>query len=332
MLARVLGAGVAIALLLLPAAALASGPALGGQFVDRGRDRGVSYKLKLTVTNDGREFQLPSYAEYGVGNCATWVDLASSSEQPAATRVRPSGRFRHEWLRGRFIKDGRVAVGSLRLSRCGRARKIGYRARLVGTPNAPVASEPARCDRATVRYVRPTGTDDAYELSEQGVGCTTARRIARRWHASCEATAMPGQVCSAGGLAACQRISGGVWRRLAGVRCTLAERPLAAVELEYHDSCAPPPLSHHEFPLDLWAINLDCATARVFPFDGLKTDEPDSPCEDTFGVFRRITCEPFAGYACWLRFVADVASGEVGRCRSLAEPWRALTFYQDYGI
>ena len=262
------------------------------------------------------------------------VVLASYDRQPAATQIRRSGRFHHRGLRGRLVKCGHIAVGAFILRYCGRRLPgIEFRAGLKRTPNAPVSGEPARCDRLTVRYHRSRDADDAYELSEQDVGCTTAREIARRWHHSCKATAAPGRVCSPGRLADCRPITSGLWRSLAGVRCTVDKTPGAAVELEYHESCAPaPPKDMFSDPIAIWAINLDCATVSTFPFAGLETGEPDSPCENSYGVYHRLTCAPYAGYACWVRFVASEASGRYGRCRSLAEPWRAFSFSESYGI
>lgn len=141
----------------------------------------------------GRSFSFRPFAQNAAGNCSAADDLASYEQQPESTQIGRSGRFHYKWIRGRFINRGRVAVGFLWLWYCGgRVGRIPYRARLAGTPNAPVSGKPARCDRATIRYRWRRDSDDAYELSEQGVGCTTAREIARRWHASCEATAVPG--------------------------------------------------------------------------------------------------------------------------------------------
>lgn len=144
-----------------------------------------------------------------------------------------------------------------------------------------------------------------------------------------------GQVCSAGGLADCQRIAGGVWRRLAGVRCTLGEKRGSAVELEYHESCKPPPpTGEFERPLDLWAINLDCATASGLSFDGLLGGgDSGGPCPDD-GVSDRTTCAPYAGYACRLRSFKYSGTGSAveGRCRSLTERWRAFVFFKNFGI
>ena len=39
-------------------------------YVDRGKVRGVNYTVALTVTNDGREFQSPSFVEAHTEGCS----------------------------------------------------------------------------------------------------------------------------------------------------------------------------------------------------------------------------------------------------------------------
>ena len=128
--------------------------------------------------------------------------------------------------------SARVCAGPLCRARPRRGRVVGgvllrqeteghpLPSALKSRPNRPVPGEPDRCDRVTVHYFGLRGTDDAYELSEDGVGCAAAREIARRWHSVCATSTPDGNVCSPAGGAACARVRGGIWLRKAGVRCT----------------------------------------------------------------------------------------------------------------
>ena len=96
------------------------------------------------------------------------------------------------------------------------------------------------------------------------------------------------------GVATCETIPFGIWRPLARIRCSTPERPGGATELVYLRACRWPNVRGFSFK----AINLDCRTARTFPFE--QTLKTDGPCGNlkrvAFGP--PITCAPIAGYAC----------------------------------
>jgi len=319
---------VQVAVLLLAsatAAAHAADPVAGGRYRDRARDDGARVQIVLTLANDGREFANPSYAIIETGDCGEAIGLASDEFQPAATPVRRGGRFQRGLVRGRFTRHGRLAVGTVAYppgDGCPSAI-VRFRARLTSTPNAPSPSGPSRCDRLTIRYSYRKGADDAYELSEHGIGCTAARGIARRWYASrdCAVLVGPGQTCIADG-ATCQRIQGGVWRPLAGVRCALREHPRRAVELVYHEACLPPRV---EGDYSLWAINLDCPSARAFPFDEL---------DCVSGAYHEwVPCASLAGYTCSVEYIAiGAGDGYRGRCLHDQTRFHAMRFIEDFGV
>ena len=138
MRARGLAFAVVLGFVVSTGVAHAAAPVLGGQFVDHGRAQGYRYSVKLTVTNDGGEFQAPSWAEYKGRGCGAAQDLSSWEERPASTRVRSGGRFLRGFVQGRFVERGRVAVGSLGVFYCGKKLKdIPFRAQLKSRPNGP---------------------------------------------------------------------------------------------------------------------------------------------------------------------------------------------------
>ena len=131
-----------------------------------------------------------------------------------------SGSGRRRWpvsirrhkgsVHGRFIRGGRLVVGratGFGIPCCRRHISVRFRARLTGTPNAARPGLPSSCDPVTIFEIPLSAGTDSYELAEQGIGCTTARRLARQWHASpeCAALSTPGTTCSLG-AATCERI------------------------------------------------------------------------------------------------------------------------------
>ena len=239
---------VAWAMLLLiaaPGAAHASAPVPGGRYVDRIHEQGASGRVNLTLANDGLEFAVPS--DIRVGRCGFLVFLTGSGLEPEAVAVDSDGRFRtaDRWgaVRGRFISGGRLAVGratGFGSPTCRRHISVRFRARLTGTPNAARPGLPSSCDPVTIFEI-PRG-DDHYTLAEQGIGCTTARRLARQWHASPECAAFDYGRCDVfvgrgdvrehrdGSLAAPRQYP-----------MLDARAPGGAVELVYHRACRAAP-------------------------------------------------------------------------------------------
>ena len=192
-------------------------------------------------------------------------------------------------VRGRFTREGRVAVGRFTALNGAGCRRVSvrFRARLTGTPNAARPGFPSSCDPVTIDEISLPRGDDGYEPFEQGIGCTTARGLARQWHRSPSCTTLntPGATCSLG-AATCETIPLGTWQPLARIRCSTSQRPGGATELVYLHACNGPNLRGFSFK----AINLACRTARSFPFE--QTLETDGPCGNlkrvAFG--RPVTC------------------------------------------
>jgi hypothetical protein len=288
----------------LPGVAHASAPIPGGRYVDRIHAHGTIGRIKLTLANDGLEFAAPSIAEFRVRRCWLYAALSDDPLGNGAVAVGGDGRFRHTersgTVRGRFIRRGRLAVGRVKLAPndfgC-RGVSVRFRARLTGTPNATQPGLPSSCDRVTISELYVDGYD-RYAVYEQGIGCTAARRLARRWHTSrdCAVLTTAGEMCSLG-VATCERIPQGIWQPLARIRCSTPERPGGATELVYERACGWPPSDGFV----LSAINLDCGTARTFPSEQML--EIDGPC----GNLKRladdhaVTCAPIAGYVCTVR-------------------------------
>jgi hypothetical protein len=195
---------------------------------------------------------------------------------------------------------------------------------LDGTPNASRPGVPSPCDFVTIRYSRRKRSTDGYRLVEQGLGCSRARRIARRLSASpgCAALTAPGHACTVGGVR-CEVIAGGAWRRLAGRRCAIPDDPARATELVHQQPCLPPDAAGDFI---VWVINLDCRTARAFPFN----DQVDCPVEHDF---RPQPCASHAGFTCTVRYIAvGAGDGEEGRCVEDRTGYRAFEYFQGYGL
>ena len=233
-------AAVISALLVLtgPSVGWGAKPIPGGGYAGDVRlDRGARISIRLNVANDGMEFVSESFFS-GVFRCTRFVtsdgfELVDSEPGFRSVRISPAGTFHHrdqtvigqadQRVVGRFVKRGRQVLGSLFWPRPMRGCpdiRTRFRASLVGraTPDSPDAS--SRCDRVIVGYPLRSNpyADEAYELRERGIGCTTAREYARRWHAAkqCRQLAIGAQCAIRGAL--CQAIAG--W--------TFAARALAA--------------------------------------------------------------------------------------------------------
>jgi hypothetical protein len=312
-------------------------PVAGGRYVDRSRDHGARVHIKLTLANDGKQFAVPSFAIVSTPGLTVGVGITSGNpadEIPDAA-VLPGGQFEFarygSEIRGRFIRQGRLAVGRVIRRYLGDRVSVRFRARLTGTPNAARPGKPSHCDRVTIRYDNRKRADDGYEPVEQGLGCTTARGLARAWHASaaCGSLPGPGSTCTVG-ESVCERIVGGIWRARASVRCSIPNQPSTAAEFVYQEACRPPPYDG-DGDFALWAINLDCATARSLRIDEF-IDAPNPPCGSGWGKPAPDWCTSVAGYTCGARDFVGPVSGYNALCVQDADRFRALRLEFDGGI
>jgi hypothetical protein len=342
--------------------AMAAAPVKGGHyhFVHvLGRDRSTSttfeVEVEVTLANDGRELAYPSGVseQLACGQNDTLTDgLAFDGAVDAPYRalaIKPDGRFsahglflsetRRFGLTGTFTRGGRFAVGTL-VVRGGKrscpSLRMAFRAPLVGRPNAPRPDRPSVCDRVTIRQLERIGTDESYRIYDKGVGCTTARQIARQWHASptCQHLA-PGGFCRLAG-ATCRAVTGGQFNGLVSAQCASAARPHGVAEFVHYQPCTPPK-SDNDASIMMWGVNLDCAAAAAFPIDALigdrdpETETDTGPCGTTYDLpFKAVTCTPVGGYACRARN-ADFG-GEPGFyavCVQQQDAFRALVFYDE---
>ena len=336
-----LGAGVGLALAAaLPAGAHAARPVPGGRYVGTVHMRAADIRVVLRLANDGREFADDSFVESNIEcpdhGASSTLFLSTSGDIGRAARVTTSGRFRHKErgasgfsrVRGRFVKRGRQVVGrfDLRDVECRRIRGR-FRARLVSRREPPRRGLPAGCDRVTVAFPGRLYIDEAYRPFELGAGCTTARELARRWHAS---PACRSGRCGIAG-ARCESVRGGHFSSLAGVSCRL--RTGAAVELVHYVPCPPPAVP--ELEIRLWAINLDCAVAAAFPVAELLGDDVNGtgPCGSELGFIERpTTCRSVGGFTCRVQpNDVDAAIVIPGRCVRDQDPVSAFEFEYDFG-
>ena len=359
-MSRIVGLVLAGLLWLGAGDALAAAPINGGHyhFVRvLGHDRPTSTTLKveveLTLANDGRELAYPSGVseQIACGPGDTITDgLAFDGAVDAPYRalaIRPSGRFsahglfldetRRFRLAGTFTRDGRFAVGTL-VVRGGKAScptlRVAFRAPLVGRPNAPRRNRHSVCDRVTIRELESIGNDESYRVYDQGVGCTTARRIARQWHASPACRQLtPGGRCRLLGGATCQAVIGGQFNVLVSAHCTSDAHPGGVAELVHFRPCAPP-TSKSGGDLIMWAVNLACPAAAVFPIDALIGDPENAtgPCRGIYEMsFKVLTCAPVGGYVCRTRSVEyDGGSGFYAVCVQQLDGFRGLVFYAEF--
>jgi hypothetical protein len=335
-----LRAGVALALAAaLPAGAHAARPVPGGHYVGAVHLRAAEVGIDLRLANDGREFADDSFVDSDIQCTADYsfsdtLFLSTSGDIGRAARITTGGRFRRSErgehgvsrVRGRFVKRGRQVIGRFDLPQAGCRRLRGrFRARLVSRRPPPRPGDSAACDRVTVAFPRGLGNDEAYRPFEQGAGCTTAREVARRWHA---ARACRAGRCEVAG-ATCEAVRGGSFSSLAGVRCRL--RAGASVELVHHVPCRPPAGAD----MSLWAINLSCAAAGAFPVAELAGDDATAtgPCGTALDLIERpTTCRSIGGFTCKVRSGdAPAAVVILGLCVRDEDRASALEFDYDFG-
>ena len=338
--------------------AVAAAPVKGGhyhfvQVLARDSSTLTTFKVEveLTLANDGRELAYPSGVseELACGHNDTLTDgLAFDGAVDAPYRalaIKPDGRFsahglflsetRRFRLSGTFTRGGNFAVGTL-VVRGGKAScpdlRLAFRAPLVGRPNAPRSDRHSVCDRVTIRQLELSGTDETYRVYDKGVGCTTARQIARQWHASptCRHLPAAGQCHLAG--AACRAVEGGQFNGLVSAHCTSTAHPHGVAELVHYQPCAPPKASN-DATITMWGVNLDCAAAAAFPIDTLVGDpeRATGPCDGIYDLpFNAVICTPVGGYACRARNADfDSEAGFYAVCVRLQDGFRALVFYDE---
>jgi hypothetical protein len=326
---------------------MAAAPIKGGHYrmvarLDRGM-AGLPHEVAVDfiIANDGRELAAPS---------SVWWQLRcdSSDFQPLYGRYTPyravpvaaDGTFlfrgRREpgfdsltFIKGGFARGGRVAVGSLAIGgalSCAPVR-LAFRAPLVGRPDRPHPGSRSVCDRVTIHYFDALDADEAYRVYDSGIGCTTAREIARQWRASrrCRRLSVGGRCWLPG--ATCEAVQGGTFNALVSARCMSRAHPRGATEFVHYRPCLPP--NSQTGTVTMWAINLDCHTATAFPVDALNTDDKTGvgPCgRDPWTVNgRSVACAPVAGFVCRVR-AADIEpdGGWHARCVQQRDGFGAL--------
>jgi hypothetical protein len=333
---RLVGLLLAVLVLGCPAPAHASKPVSGGRYVSHVNAKGgASLDVVLTLANDGKEFAAFSYAwatgiVCGSPNVTTGGALSLNSDdsyQLRSVQVQADGSFRHReghsWIRGRFVRHGRVAIGSVILPGGGPCSRVSlkFRARLIARPNAARPGEPSRCDRVFVgdRDRNPDRIDAAYGVREQGVGCTTARELARLWHGNPLCTALVSSAACKVLGADCQTIRGGTFTAQASARCVPAAAPGGTLELVRLLPCEP--LPEQSEAVELWTVNLDCETARNVPFT--------KRGERCGRLVPRTRCERIAGYTCSLRDGDAEVPIVLGRCVLDQDPFLAFEYELD---
>jgi hypothetical protein len=352
---RVLGRVAAIVVVVLAvteSAALAARPVAGGHFrfdakvgpIVQGSRQYVS--VDLVVTNDGRELATPSYVEWrlkcGAGPSGSieggFGALDGRNAPFRSVPIGADGRFSFTGdlqpgsvdlitISGAFERGGRVAFGSVVIGGDPSCRPINLpcRARLVGRPHAPHAGRHSLCDRVTIDYPEHLDADEAYRVYDRGVGCTTAREIARQWHASPTCQRLKtGDSCGLHG-ASCRAVKGRHFNRLVSARCRARGHPHGITELVYYKPCPGPKIGGDD-SVSMWAINLDCHTATTFPVAALiggPEQQTDPPCGDYPGIIhgRGNACTSVAGFVCRARSAALArASSSTSRPRAGSDP------------
>jgi hypothetical protein len=311
-----------------PRVAHASDPVAGGRYKSLTTDARETLKVKLNLANDGLSFAAPSFVEVkrrdGDGDLACVAGVGLAGFYRGQTVAHHHGRFVkasfNGTIRGRFIQGGRAVVGRVTYRgdmECG--GRVRFRAPLTDTPNATRPGRPSNCDQVTIRWDDRAGGPDIYRVIEQGMGCTAARRLARQWDASAQCAALPaaGPPCTLDGGAACETIAFGTWRKLAGVRCSLPSAPGSAAELVHEEPCRAPDYGNEDGNFGLWAVKMDCRTARAFRPRNVSCPDADD--------FETVTCAPVDGYTCTFEpWVEGVYTGYDLRCFEDPERTRAI--------
>ena len=353
---RVVGLVLVGVLWLATGDAMAAVPIKGGHYhFVRTLERGKSSSkidLELTLANDARELAYPSGVseQLACGRHDSFADgIAFDGAVDAPFRalpIAPTGRFsarglflggaRRFHLSGTFTPGGRFAVGTLTV-RGGKGScpvvRLHFRAPLVGRPNTPHRGDRSLCDRVTIRQLAVSGNDETYRVYDKGIGCTTAREIARQWHTSPTCRRLgPGGRCNLDG-ATCQSVTGGQFSSLASAQCTSEAHPGGVAELVHFQPCSAR-TSGNGADITMWAVNLECAAASAFPVDGLLGD-PESgtgPCRAINELsYKASACSPLGGYVCRARTVEyEGASGFYAVCVQEHDGFRALVFYYEF--
>jgi hypothetical protein len=169
----------------------------------------------------------------------------------------------------------------------------------------------------TVAYRFPPGVDEAYRVNESRVGCTLARKFARRWYAAANCRGLaPGASCRVRG-AACRAISGGLFDPRAQARCVPTGRPRAWAEITALHGCPRPPTTSGA-DVYAWAINVDCSVATGFPID--QAFDSLFSCHLGLGP-----CAPVDGFACTVANVGELDSDAFrATCSTMADAFRAV--------
>ena len=315
------GAALA-AVVLWPTSAWAAAPVAGGRYVAHvGSQTGATLDLVLTVANDRRELVEPSWLEIDTSCFNGQVGLATDEDfRTRSVQVRRNGAFRRDrgyWrIAGRFVRRGRVAIGTVvwpSFDGC-RGVRLRFRARPTGRPKATRPGATAVCDRTPIGDRDRERISAVYEVRERGAGCTTARELARRWHAEGACTALEAAACSIRG-ARCQRIRGGAFSPRALARCVPARAPAATIELVRLLPC-------EADTVELWVINIDCASARSAP---VRTGG-----ERCGRLGRRTQCRHIGDYTCsWREDEHEYGFFASGRCVLDRDAFVAFEFRWD---
>jgi hypothetical protein len=328
-----LGLAVAIALL-GPSEALSASPVAGGRYRAAVGHGGSDVDVDVRVASDGREFVSPSAIFVTVGcaddryGAAEEVDLNGDPPAWRSVRIGRDGRFGlrgrfGERVRGRFVRAGRVVVGSAYVapSRTTRTpqgcRGAGrFRARLVD--RAP----PAKTGAAVVCDVVHFGltTDLRVDVVARGIGCTASRALAREWYRGpdCRVPGSSGP-CRVVGFD-CAGVSAGELDEVAAYACTRPGSGAARVEISLLSPCL-------TGWTEGWVANATCALLQSFPLSTLVGPHgPAAACPLPAGADVRCVVP---GYACivsslpFLHFSQLISPGDDrvfrARCRSDAD-------------
>ena len=301
---------------------------------------------RLLLANDGRETAKYSWVSADLRCTGTGYSdgepLDGRWYDPwRAVQISPAGRFsfrsvprvgdpRLIRLHGRFVGDGRRAAGIIdyRGPKGCPSFRVAFRAALASRPDPPQPGHVSRCDRVKVGLIGDDSErDEAYGIYERDVGCTSAREIARRWHASAAcSSAQPGGTCQVAG-ASCQALRGGQFNVLVSVGCTPTARPEGIVELVHYRPCPKAPghtLASPDALILTWAVNTECTAVTAFPLDTLlgDADGEGGPCGDVFVLEVTVTCKPVGDYLCRARPAGDTDFN--ARCVDGRDPFKAV--------
>jgi hypothetical protein len=204
-----------------------------------------------------------------------------------------------------------------------------FRLGIVGFPARRAPGGLYTCDRLTVAWPKNLDADEAYRVVDHGRGCTRARLDALRFRSSAACRALTeGQTCAVGD-ATCQAIRGGWSGSVASVRCWNGADVSQDAELTHFVPCRS--RAYDGGDLQTWAVNLDCGSARAFPFKELAGDEDNDtgPCGHALSELEgRHRCAPVGGFTCTIRELpSDMTLQYSVRCINLKDPFFGLEFF-----